>query len=233
MAVEGFGKVGSHLAQLLYDRGALVVAVSTARGAVYDEAGLDIPALHRRAAEAGSLFVAAGPGAMEKGRLLELPVDLLCPCARRHSIHAGNVDRIAARAIVAGANNPSSPEAEHVLEHRGVPCVPDFVSNCGGVLGGTLEFAGVAAAQVGPLVERRVEHYVVQLLERAERTGLTPRSLAESDALARHAAVRARTEAPGLMARISGVGIEAYRRRWLPEALVSRIAAHLVARHLA
>ena len=126
-----------------------------------------------------------------------------------------------------------SPDAERVLERRGVTCLPDFVSNCGGVLGGTLEFAGVPAAEVGPLVERRVEHYVSQLLERAERTGNTPRFLAESDALDRHARVRARAEAPGLMARVSALGVEAYRRRWLPEALVSRIAAHVVARHLA
>jgi glutamate dehydrogenase (NAD(P)+) len=233
VAIEGFGKVGSRLAQLLHDRGARVVAVSTARGAVYDAAGLDVPALQRRASEAGSGFVAGGPGVMEKSRLLELPVDLLCPCARRHSIHAGNADRIAARAIVPGANNPLSPDAEGVLERRGVACLPDFVSNCGGVLGGTLEFAGGAAGEVGALVERRVERYVSRLLERAERTGRTPRSLAESDALDRHALMRARAEAPGLMARISGLGIEAYRRRWLPEAVVSRIAAHLVARHLA
>ena len=90
VAIEGFGKVGSHLAQLLHARGARVVAVSTARGALYDEAGLDIPALQRRAAEAGSRFVATGPGAMARERLLELPVNLLCPCARRHSIHADN-----------------------------------------------------------------------------------------------------------------------------------------------
>jgi glutamate dehydrogenase (NAD(P)+) len=230
VAIEGFGKVGSVLARLLHARGARVVAVSTSRGALHREAGLDVERLARLAAERGSRFVEAEPELIERSALLELPVDLLLPCARFHSVHAGNVGRVAARAVCAGANDPVSPEAERVLFERGVVCPPDFLTNCGGVLGGTLEFAGVASERIGPLVEGAVQSYAASLLERSARQGVPPRRLAEEEALARHAAVTHAAEHPSLGQRLVGLGLEGYRRGLVPEALVSRVAPRYLAR---
>ncbi len=232
VAIEGFGKVGTALARLLAERGATVVAISTSRGAVYQRDGLDVDRLLDRAADLGSRVVEGEPGAMDRALLLELPVDLLCPCARYHSIHTGNVDRIAATTIAAGANDPVSPEAERTLQARGVQYVPAFVSNCGGVLGGTLEFAGVALPRIGPLIEEPLRRLVIGLLDRAERAGISPGRLAETEALARHATVRARAESPGLTARLTAVGLAAYHRGWIPEALVSRVATRRLLQEL-
>jgi glutamate dehydrogenase/leucine dehydrogenase len=230
VAIEGFGKVGSVVARLLHGRGARVVAVSTSRGALHREAGLDVERLARVAAERGSRFVEAEPDLIERSALLELPVDLLLPCARFHSIHAGNVGRVAARAVCAGANDPVSPEAERVLFERGVVCPPDFLTNCGGVLGGTLEFAGVAPARIGPLVEGAVQSYAASLLERSARQGVPPRRLAEEEALARHAAATHAAEHPSLGQRLVRLGLEGYRRGLVPEALVSRVAPRYLTR---
>ena len=224
VAIEGFGKVGTALAGLLAERGATVVAISTSRGAIYQRAGLDVPRLVRRASEVGSRVVDDEPGAMDRGQLLELPVDLLCPCARYHSVDTDNVDRIAATTIVAGANDPVSPGAEHALLARGVEYVPAFVSNCGGVLGGTLEFAGVKVSRIGPLMEEPVHRVVRDLFDRAERLGLTPSHLAESEARARHAEVRRRAEAPDVSEWLVSAGLAAYHRGWMPTALMSRLA---------
>jgi len=204
--------------------------VSTSRGALHREAGLDVERLARLAAERGSRFVEEEPDLIERSALLELPVDLLLPCARFHSIHAGNVGRVAARAVCAGGNDPLSPEAEGFLFERGVVCPPDFLTNCGGVLGGTFEFAGVASERIGPLVEGAVQRYAARLLERSERQGVPPRRLAEEEALARHAAVTHAAEHPSLRQRLVGLGIEGYRRGLVPEALVAMVAPRYLAR---
>jgi glutamate dehydrogenase (NAD(P)+) len=230
VAIEGFGKVGSALALLLHERGANVVAISTSRGGLYRAGGLDVVRLARHATEAGSGFVEDEHDTIPRAALLELPVDLLCPCARFHSIHAGNVARVSARAICAGANDPVSPEAEQVLFDRGIPYPPDFLTNCGGVLGGTLEFAGVPFDRIEVLIEEHLRRRVSDLLERAEQLGVAPRSIAESQALERHAMVRARSEHPSLLQRLVSLGIEGYRRGWVPKPVVSRIAPKYLAR---
>jgi glutamate dehydrogenase (NAD(P)+) len=230
VAIEGFGKVGASLAELLVARGAAVVAISTSRGALHRAEGLDVARLARRAREVGSHVVDGEPDRIERAALLELPVDVLFPCARFHSIHAGNVDRIAAAAICAGANDPVSAEAEAALLARGVAYPPDFVSNCGGVLGGTLEFAGVPFDRIGALVEERIHARARALLTRAAEQGVPARALAASEALARHAAVRARADHPDLLQRLVALGIEGYRRGWIPEKLVAVLAPRYIAR---
>jgi glutamate dehydrogenase (NAD(P)+) len=233
VAVEGFGKVGSALARLLSGRGATVVAISTSHGALYSEGGLDVERLARRAVELGSRFVESEPEAIGRAALLELDVDLLCPCARYHSIHAGNVNRVAAGAICAGANDPVSPEAERALLDRGVLYPPDFVSNCGGVLGGTLEFAGVPFPRIGALIEEHLSRRFSELLDRAEAHGVGLREVAERDALERHERVRREAEHPTISARLRSLGLEAYRRRLIPKRPVSVIASRSVARWMA
>jgi glutamate dehydrogenase (NAD(P)+) len=232
VAIEGFGKVGTSLARLLHERGARVVAISTSRGAVHRPEGLDVPRLLARAGEVGSRVVEDQPDRIAREALLELPVDLLFPCARFHGIHAGNVERVAATAICAGANDPVSPDAEAVLVRRGIEYPPDFVSNCGGVLGGTLEFAGAGFEAIGILIEAQVQRIVRDLMARADRQGVAPRALAESDALARHAAVREAAEHPTLAQRLVAVGVECYRRRWVPEKVVGWLATRWMARRL-
>ncbi len=232
IAIEGFGKVGASLARLLVERGATVVAISTARGALYRERGLDIARLLVRAAAFGSRFVEDEPDLVDRSLLLELPVDLLCPCARFHSVTLNNVDRVAAKVVVAGANDPVSPEAAQILFARGITYLPDFLSNCGGVLGGTLEFAGVPLATVDRFIDDVVSRRVRELLDTADRLGTNPRTLAEQEALARHAAIRAASARHRPLQRMVRAGIEAYHRRWIPEALVSRLAIRRLARGL-
>jgi glutamate dehydrogenase (NAD(P)+) len=133
VAVQGFGNVGSVSAQLMHEAGFRVCAVSDVTGGVHDPAGLDIPAIleHRRGG--GTLATLTGLRRMTNQALLELPVDLLVPAAMESQITAANALRIQARLIVEGANGPTTTDADHILERRGVVVVPDILANAGGV----------------------------------------------------------------------------------------------------
>jgi glutamate dehydrogenase/leucine dehydrogenase len=226
VAIEGFGSVGSVVADLLSRRGAKVVAISTSQGALYDPEGLDVDRLLAMAREMGSRIVREYDPklALQRQVLLELPVDLLCPCARHHSLHQENVSRIAAPIICPGANNPATLEAEAALFDRGHLHLPDFVCNSGGVLGGTMDFAGIALEQAANLIDEWMRQMMTDLLEQAESRGLAVRSIAEPIAMERHRVVRAAAENPSLGSRVMNLALEGHRRGWLPVSLVGTLS---------
>ena len=228
VAIEGFGSVGGALARLLADAGARVVAISTRKGAIYDARGLDVARASALAREAGSGVVDLYGGAsrLDRAELIELPVVALFPCARHHSVRADNASAVRATMICPGANDPVTADAERRLTERGVLCIPDFVANAGGVLGGTLAFASVGDAAIAAFIEHRFGPRVAWLLGEAARRGVSPRDLAVELALARHAEVQHRAATARSVA-VSGA-LALYRRGWLP----GRAAAAAAVRYL-
>ena len=134
VAVQGFGKVGGLAAQFLHDAGCLVVAVSDWKGGVYNAKGLNPAALIQHL-KLGADTVVGFPGtdAITNDELLELDVDVLVPAALEGVISDENADRVQARFIVEGANGPTTPDADAILEDRGIVVVPDILANAGGV----------------------------------------------------------------------------------------------------
>jgi len=134
VAVQGFGKVGGLAAQYLHDAGCLVVAVSDWKGGVYSSTGLNPGAL-RRHLDDGAETVVGYPGTdtITNAELLELDVDVLVPAALEGVIHDGNADKVRAFFIVEGANGPTTPDADSILEGNNVLVVPDVLANAGGV----------------------------------------------------------------------------------------------------
>ncbi len=226
IAIEGFGKVGGALAGLLAEAGAKVVAVSTSRGALHNPNGLDVDRLTEAAREVGSRVVEeyADADRIECSALLELPVDILCPCARLHSVDEGNARRVGARVICSGANNPLTPGAEAALIGRGILCLPDFVTNCGGALGGTMAFASIKHDDIRDFIKNCMALAILNLLAEADRTGRPIRSLAEEAALSRFERVKLTAENPSLRGRLMNVGLSLYRNGFLPGRLVGRMA---------
>lgn len=235
IAIEGFGKVGSELAELFSQVNARIVAVSTSRGAIFDSKGLDIKQLRRLAVETGSHMVELYPDAerIDRAALLELPIDLLCPCARHSSVHIGNAERVRARIICAGANNPVTPEAERILLSRGVLCLPDFITNSGGVLGGTMEFASVDRVEIREFIESHIGPRIARLLGAADRQGVLPRDIAVPLAMRRFDQVRQKFRHSTLRSRFFEAGLELYRRGWIPGRLVASLSLPYFKRSLA
>ncbi|MDP8911497.1 MAG: Glu/Leu/Phe/Val dehydrogenase [Actinomycetota bacterium] len=131
--VQGFGNVGGIAAADLAARGARVLAVSDVSGGVYAENGLDVPALLRWADEHGSLASAPDCDHISNEELLELACDVLVLAAREDQLTAENAGAVQARLIAEGANGPTSPEADVILRERGIPVLPDVLTNAGGV----------------------------------------------------------------------------------------------------
>ena len=131
--VQGFGNVGGIAAAELEEHGATVIAVSDVSGGVHDEGGLDIGVLGAYADEHSSLEGYDEAERVTNEELLELPCDILVLAAREDQVTGENAGRIQARLIAEGANGPTSLEADAILVERGIPVLPDVLTNAGGV----------------------------------------------------------------------------------------------------
>ncbi len=134
VVVQGFGNVGANAARLMWQEGCKVIAVSDVRGGIHDPAGLDLAVLQQYTAATGSVVDFPGTEAISNRDVLELPCTFLVPAALEGQITADNADRIRARVVVEGANGPTTPEADAILDARGTTVVPDILANSGGVI---------------------------------------------------------------------------------------------------
>ncbi|GAI90728.1 unnamed protein product, partial [marine sediment metagenome] len=157
-------------------------------------------------------------------RLAELNVDIFSPCAAPSSIRLDNANHVAARIISPGANVPTTPEAEEILFHRGILSIPDFVANCGGALGVSMEFAGLKEAFVKHFIDQRFGQKVAEMLKAVETKGIIPRDYAVKIAKERFLTVKEKAERKNITNGVFRFGLELYRRRLIPSYLTRLVA---------
>ena len=133
-SVQGFGNVGSFLARFLHERGARVVAISDSTVALHNAAGIDVPAAIAWKDAEGTLQGLTGAEPIAGDELLLLDCDLIAPCALEQVVTGANADRVKARIVCEGANGPLTPDADAILEDKGVVILPDVLANAGGVV---------------------------------------------------------------------------------------------------
>jgi glutamate dehydrogenase (NAD(P)+) len=140
VVIQGLGNVGSAVARNLTAAGFKVIGVSDAFGGLYNPKGLDIDSLMKHIEKAGSMYEFAKADKVSNEELLELECDILAPCAVSNQLHAGNADRLKCKVVVEGANAPTTPNADDVLDAKGIPVVPDILANAAGVTVGYFEW---------------------------------------------------------------------------------------------
>ena len=140
VAVQGFGNVGSVAATEIARLGATVVGVADISGAVVSRDGLDVEALARHVQETGAVRHFAGAADLDRSEILETDCDVLIPAASGSQITKQNADRVKARIVAEGANAPTTPEADEILNQRNVGVIPDILCNAGGVYVSYLEY---------------------------------------------------------------------------------------------
>lgn len=135
VVVQGFGNVGSVAAAALAKHGAKIIAVSDAFGGVFNAKGLDLNLLNEHVEKSRSVVGFAGADAITNAALLELKCDVLIPAALERQITKENAPRIQCRILAEGANGPTTPDADVILDQRPeIFVIPDILANAGGVV---------------------------------------------------------------------------------------------------
>jgi glutamate dehydrogenase (NAD(P)+) len=165
IAVQGFGNVGANVAECLRASGCKIVAASDSSGGVYNDRGLDPEELARYKAGSGKLVEAPFGDHLTNEELLELPVDVMIPAAMEGQIDERLARRMRTKIVVEGANGPVTPEADAVLDSKGILVVPDIVANSGGVI--VSYFEGVQDLQFFFWEEHEVNERLRRVIIRA------------------------------------------------------------------
>lgn len=134
-AVQGYGNVGS-FAHILGQKqfGLKVLATSDEFGGIYNANGLDSDVLLAHQRQTGKLMDCPGTENITNHELLEVEVDVLIPGAIENQLTSQNADNVKAKIVAELANGPTTPEADNILNDKGIYIIPDFLCNAGGVI---------------------------------------------------------------------------------------------------
>lgn len=133
IVIQGYGNAGAIAARLFTDVGARVIAVSDSTGGVLSEEGIDPDSalLHKK--QTGSVVGMPGTKNITNAELVHVPCDVLIPAAFENQIRADNVNGVNTKVVAEAANGPTTPAADEALFARGIPVLPDILTNSGGV----------------------------------------------------------------------------------------------------
>jgi glutamate dehydrogenase (NAD(P)+) len=170
IVIQGFGNVGAHTARLLHEAGARVIAVTDVDGGLHNDGGLNLPDLFDHAyGRRRPVAEFDGGDRITNDELWRIPCDWLIPAALGGAIckDHDNVDSLDCRVVVEAANAPTTPIADKVLEARGIPVLPDFLVNAGGVIVSYFEW--VQNLQQHPWTLERVNEELLRKITAAYR----------------------------------------------------------------
>ena len=133
VAIQGFGNVGGTAGKLFAEAGARVVAVQDHTGSIANDKGLDVSKLLEHVAKTGGVAGFRGGEVIKPTEFWSTKCDILIPAALEGQVTKDNAGKIKAKMLIEGANGPTTPEADDILQDKGVLVVPDVVANAGGV----------------------------------------------------------------------------------------------------
>ncbi|MEP7040717.1 MAG: Glu/Leu/Phe/Val dehydrogenase [Chloroflexota bacterium] len=165
VAIQGFGRVGTTLAEMLSAAGARIVGIADDRAAVANASGIDVAAavdwIRQRESIAGS------PGAepIDRAELFGLDCDVLVSAGLQNQVTAAAADALRAGILAEAGNSPTTPEADVILRDRGVQVIPDILCSAGGLLLGYFEW--VQDTQAFHWAEREIASELERIMEAA------------------------------------------------------------------
>jgi glutamate dehydrogenase (NAD(P)+) len=179
ICIQGLGNVGYHSALFFQQAGAIIVGIAEYEGAIKNYNGLDVAEVWAHRKKTGSILDFPGAENFEKSAdALEMECDILVPAALENVINAGNADRIKAKIIGEAANGPLTPEADDILNPKGVLIVPDMYLNAGGVTVSYFEWLkNLSHVRYGRLEKRFTEnmnHHIVDMVENLSGKKISP-----------------------------------------------------------
>ena len=155
--IQGFGNVGYHVASLLHQSGAKIIAIIERDGSVVNQDGIDVESLKKYFIKKRS-FEGYDGYSKVRGRFLTKDCDILIPAATEGVINKNNASNIKAKLIVEGGNGPVTSDADKILRKKGITVIPDFYANSGGVIVSYFEWVkNLSKMRYGLMQEREVE----------------------------------------------------------------------------
>ena len=138
--IQGFGNVGSNAAKLLFEKGYKILGIVEVDGAVHNPNGIDINALLRHRAQAGTIVGFVGGDAVHGAELMARECEILIPAATENVITSRNAADLKCRILCEGANGPTTIAADNILAEKKVFVLPDILANAGGVTASYFEW---------------------------------------------------------------------------------------------
>ncbi len=184
VAVQGFGNVGSVSAELFHALGAKVVAVQDHKATLYLHSGLDIPTLQAWQQAHGSIAGFPGADHIADEHFWTQPYDILVPAALEGQITAERANQLQCRLIIEGANGPTLPEADDILQQRGIAVVPDVIANAGGVTVSYFEWVQDFSSffwseeEINQRLDSIMQHAIEAVWQKADALSVTLRTAA-------------------------------------------------------
>ncbi|MHA1916142.1 MAG: Glu/Leu/Phe/Val family dehydrogenase [Promethearchaeota archaeon] len=135
VAIQGFGKVGRIVAQILSEVGCKIIAISDSEGGIHSDKGLNINKLINWKLKGSSIkdYTGSNVKAITNEDLLSAKCDILIPAATENQIFSGNANNVDCNIILEGANSPTTSQADIILEEKGITVIPDILANAGGL----------------------------------------------------------------------------------------------------
>jgi len=189
--IQGFGNVGSYAGLFLSQMGAKVVAVSDASTGLVEPKGFDIAELMSVIEKHKCLEPAKTGRKIPRDEILYQDADLLIPAALENQIRSDNASRLKVNLVSEGANGPTTPDADEILEARGVHVVPDILANSGGVIVSHYEWAQALSGlyweeqEVNDRLEKKLVRSFAEVWKRSQDMKISLRTAAYVVALER------------------------------------------------
>jgi glutamate dehydrogenase (NAD(P)+) len=170
VAVQGLGNVGYHSAKFFQQAGAIIVGLSEHDGGIWSYDGLDVDSVFEFRKKTGTILNFSGAKNFDKTEdLLEMECDILIPAALENVINEENAARVKAKIIGEAANGPLTPEADEILNKKGILVVPDMYLNAGGVTVSYFEWLkNLSHVRYGRLEKRFTENMNARIIMQME-----------------------------------------------------------------
>jgi glutamate dehydrogenase/leucine dehydrogenase len=150
VSVQGFGRTGSAVAELLHEGGTRVVAVADASGGLYNSEGVDITAAQRHVGKKGVLFGYEDAEPICNADVLESECDVLVLAATERQITTTNAGQIRAPLVIEATRGAITRPAEEALAGRGTKVVPYLIATAGAFVAAYLEWAQNTGSTLAP-----------------------------------------------------------------------------------
>lgn len=170
--VQGFGNVGSWAARLLTALGARLVAIEDVTGAVSNPNGLDVDQLDEYVKSHGGVFRFPGGEVVDHIMFMRTPADIFVPAAMENQITAVTAPWLKVKLVAEGANGPTDPDGDAILQARGIDVIPDILANAGGVIVSYFEWLQNKRRETWDLkeVDQQLRLKIIAAYERVKAT---------------------------------------------------------------